>query len=189
MTYSTIDTATAKISKLKEFAKTHGFSPLGNKNFKAVWVAAVDFYIESKKVAEQIKTEVVQTFQESQVASEVVAIEVENIVIEVAKILTSDTAINIYKTTLRGILLLIVLVCFTIGKVTLLAWNNRDKTAVYHWIKQLKDSKVGYRIRCEILVYMLSVTVKIDDIKVMVESVLCRSGLAVSPLLTDLEMM
>jgi hypothetical protein len=127
------------IATLKQFCVEHGIDTKGIK-LKADWIAAVESYME-------VQAEVIATAKDAEIAAGLASEQIESAAVAVGAVviavLTSDTAIGIYRGLLRAVMVTIVFVVFIVGKAIKWCWDNRHRTAVYHWISDAIDSRKG----------------------------------------------
>lgn len=128
------------IASLKSFAAEHGFSPIGNKTLKSTWVEAVTFYLSSKVAIVEISVKAEQVSAESSEAIEVAVLSIGSLVIAA---LTSEQAIGFYRGVLKFLVFVIVVTAMFAMAAVKWCWANRDRTAVYHWIKDASRSAIG----------------------------------------------
>jgi hypothetical protein len=145
MAYTTFGLTFNTINEMKAFAAEHGIKVAGHKSFSQTWLDAIESYME-------VQSEVIATAKDAKIAAESASVEVEKVVVAIVEVLTSDKAIEIYRTLLRFAMVAIVFVLFTIGKIGKWLWENRDRTAVYHWIQDAGASKVYWRIKTELVI-------------------------------------
>jgi hypothetical protein len=127
------------IATLKAFCIEHGIDTKGIK-LKADWIAAVESYME-------VQAEVIATAKDAEIAAELASKQIETAAVAVGAVvvaaLTSDTAIGIYRGLLRALMVAIVFAVFIVGKFIKWCWDNRHRTAVYHWVIDAIDSRMG----------------------------------------------
>lgn len=146
MAYTTTFGLTFKtVAEMKKFAAEHGIVVDGHKSFSQTWLTAIESYLSMQATA-------IESAQEAQAAAEVVAAKVEKIAVKVVEVLTSETAIEIYRTVLRWAIVAIAFILFTIGKIGKWCWEHRDRTAVYHWVQDAAESKIFWRVKVEVAI-------------------------------------
>lgn len=112
---------------LKEFAAENGIKPEGNKTLKATWIDAIEDYLtlqaEVIAVAKETATE---TAIEADAHATIAAAKTEEVVISVGtavvELLTSDAAIELYRFTLKGTLLVLIFLALGLAKLSRLIW-------------------------------------------------------------------
>ena len=140
------------IQEMKAFCVENDITVEGNKRLKQTWETAIENWKSLQVQATAIKEETIATANEATEVSEKASVLVESFVVEVAKALTSEQAIGFYRSVLRIVMLAIVfavMVCIKIGKW---CWEHRSDTAVYHWVQDVRSSKVFWKARTEVLI-------------------------------------
>ncbi|MGL5062955.1 MAG: hypothetical protein ACRC62_23510 [Microcoleus sp.] len=75
--------------------------------------------------------------------AEVAVVGTELAVAKAMEALTCDRAIALYRTVLRCLLVAIVFAALMVGKVAKWGWDNRHRTAIYHWARAAVESQKG----------------------------------------------
>ena len=174
------------IASLKAFTVEQGVDIKGSSKWvKSEWISAVEKFMNSKVVetAIEVKKTIVATEVESIEPALIAAITIEDAAVAVFKALTSPKACAAYRSALQAACLAIVFMALLVGKAACWCWENRDKTAVYHWIKDAVGSRWGLRLRTEILGLVLVLSVVVDDCRakcrevIDIDRILARLGL------------
>ena len=127
------------LQSLKDFASERGINPIGNKSLKITWINAVVAHYMTAQ------TEVVALVVEADPIAATIAVAVEDTAVAIGRpvvaALTSETAVLVYRVTLKGIAFALVMGwLLTVGAVKW-GWQHRQQTAVYHWIKDAIGSE------------------------------------------------
>ena len=126
------------IATFKKFAYQHNIIPIGNKSLKATWVEAVTLYLSAQSNA------IAMVVEADPIASEI-ATTVENTAVSIGSlaiaILTSETAVLIYRVVIKTIAFAIVMAWLLTVVAVKWCWAHRSSTAVYHWIKDAAGSE------------------------------------------------
>ena len=129
--FSTIDT-------LKAFALEHGINPAGNKSLKATWINAVTgHYLTAQANVIAVVVEADPIASEIATTIEIAAVSVGTVVVEV---LTSETAVLVYRVALKAIAFALVMGWLVSVAAVKWCWAHRSSTAIYHWIKAALDT-------------------------------------------------
>lgn len=133
------------IQEMKAFCAENNIAVEGNKTMKKTWEAAIENWKLLQAQAVVIKEETIATVNEASEVSEKASVQIEGFVVEVVKVLTSEQAIGLYRSALRMVMLAIVFAALTCIKIGTWCWENRDKTAVYHWVQDAAKSELGVK--------------------------------------------
>jgi hypothetical protein len=143
---------TYEISEMKDFCAANDIKVLAENGRNKVardWQSAIESFLE-------VQAETIATAKDAEIAAEKASEQLETAVLAVGSLvvaaLVSETAIGIYRSVLRVLMFSIVFTLFTIGKIGAWAWDNRDKTAVYHWVTDALQSKALWRIGAELTI-------------------------------------
>ena len=90
---------------------------------------------EIVEAATEVKKTIVATEVDAIEPALIAAITIEDAAVAVFKALTSPKACAAYRSILQAACLAIVFMALLVGKAARWCWENRDKTAVYHWIR------------------------------------------------------
>lgn len=154
------------IASMKQFALEQGIDIKGSSKWvKSEWISAVEKFMNSEIVeaATEVKKTIVATEVDAIEPALIAAITIEDAAVAVFKALTSPKACAAYRSILQAACLAIVFMALLVGKAARWCWENRDRTAVYHWIKDAIGSRWGLRLRTEILGLVLVLSVVVDD--------------------------
>jgi hypothetical protein len=138
MTNATMTADQMSMADLRKFIAENEIVVEGNRRFKATLVSAVAAYQQSQlaaSVAQSIET-VKEVSEASSIAVEPTALTVESAVVATAKILTSDTAIGIYRGSLRLALQVGYLALMALTFAGVWAWRRLEGgPAVVCWVR------------------------------------------------------
>lgn len=114
--------------------------------------AAYEAWQNAIDLAEIVKTEVLETAIEAKEVSQVVAVTIEHTSVSIGSLivaaLTSESAVNAYRTILKVIVMAVIFAAFCTVKIARWCWENRAKTAVYHWVQDGRSAlRLDARVR------------------------------------------
>lgn len=138
--------ATLSIAQLKSLATTmDGIQIEGDRRLKATWVAAVTSY-------QSVQEQITESVEGVAVEVEPVAVEIEYIAVSIGSLLTSDTAIGIYRGILRWSLMAAYMAVLVVVTVGAWAWDAIDgEPAIVFWVKKAASSSWGQERKAQVL--------------------------------------
>lgn len=149
------------IASLKAFAIEKGMDLKGSSKWlKAQWVENVESFMELQAEVIAIAVDAEEVSQDASGQIETAVVSVGSLVVAV---LTSEAAIGFYRQSLKFVVFAIVITWMFAVKAVRWCWENRDRTAVYHWVKDAIGSRWGLRLRTEALGLVLVASVVVDD--------------------------
>ena len=167
------------IASMKQFAIEQGMDLKGSSKWlKTQWVENLESFME-------VRAEIIAIAVDAEEVSQDASAQIETAVISVGSLivaaLTSEQAIDIYRQSLKFVVFAIVITWMFAVKAAEWCWANRDRTAVYRWVKDAIGSRWGLRLRTEVLGLVLVSSVVIDDCRAKyresVDRALVRLGL------------
>lgn len=129
------------IASIKAFALEQGMSITGSSKWlKSQWVEKLESFMK-------VKAEVIAIAVDAEEVSQDASEQIETAVVSVGSLivaaLTSEQAIGFYRQSLKFVGITIVITWMFAVKAAEWCWENRDRTAVYHWVEAWLDSPQG----------------------------------------------